>query len=128
MTIVHKKILALKIASQSKVKDTRLKVETILRVMKEKNIPINFESVAKLSGISKTWLYRQTDLRDEINLLRKKSGKIQRVIDLKNTNEKKDIQIMELKNKNVSLKTEIKKLRHQIEVIYGELYVLKQKS
>jgi hypothetical protein len=121
MTQNSKKILALKQASQDKAKDTQLKVATVMRVMKEKNLPINFESVSKLSGVSKTWLYRQPELSDEINLLRKKSGKIKRVIDLKDATEKKDIQIKELKNKNASLKAEIKKLRYQIEVIYGEL-------
>ena len=59
-------------------------------------------------------------------MLRKKSGKLKRVIDLKDTTEKKDIQIIELNTKNAALKAEIKKLRYQIEIIYGRLYMLKQ--
>lgn len=128
MTQNNKKILALKQASQDKVKNTQLKVATVMRVMKEKELPINFESVAKLSGVSKTWLYRQPELSKEISQSREKTGKIKRVIDLKDITEKKDTEIRKLKNKNSALTSEIKKLRHQIEVVYGELYKLKQNT
>ncbi len=126
MSQVNNKILALNKAALNKSKNTHLKVETVMRIMKEKNLPINFESVSKLSGISKTWLYRQPELSNEIINLRNKTGKIKRVIDQKNINEKKDAKILALKNKNIALKNKIKKLNTQIEAIYGELYKLKQ--
>lgn len=122
MTESNNQILALKKASQDKRDDTQLKVTAVLRVMKEKNIPINFESIAKLSGVSKTWLYRQPELKNEIDMLRVKKGKIQRVIDLKSTVEQKDNEILALKTKNKSLQETIKKLRQQLEIVYGELY------
>lgn len=126
MSKVNNKILALNKAALNKSKNTQLKVETVMRIMKEKDLPINFESVSKLSGISKTWLYRQPGLSDEIVNLRNKTGKIKRVIDQKNINERKDAKILALKNKNIALKNKIKKLNTQIEAIYGELYKLKQ--
>ncbi len=126
MSKINKKIIALNLASQEKRKNTQLKVIAVMRVMKDKNIPINFESVAKLSGVSKTWIYRQSDLSDEITNLRNKTGKIERVIDQKNINERQDAEILNLKNKNRALKAKIKKLHQQIEALYGELYRLKQ--
>lgn len=122
MSKVNNKILALNKAALYKSKNTQLKVETVMRIMKEKNLSINFESVSKLSGISKTWLYRQPELSDEIINLRNKTGKIKRVIDQKNTIERKDAKILALKNKNIALKNKIKKLSTQIEAVYGELY------
>lgn len=66
MTESNNQILALKKAAQDKKEDTQLKVTTVLHVMKEKNIPINFESVAKL----KTWLYCQPELKNQIEIMR----------------------------------------------------------
>ena len=122
MTESNNQILALKKASQAKRDDTQLKVTTVLRVMKEKNIPINFKSVAKLAGVSKTWLYDQPEIKNEIEMLRVKKGKIQRVIDLQSTVEQKDNEILALKTKNKALQETIKKLRQQLEIVYGELY------
>ncbi len=48
------------------------------------------------------------------------------LIDQKNINERKDAKILALRNKNLDLKIKIKNLRTQLEVIYGELYKLKQ--
>jgi len=122
MTASNNQILALKKASQAKRDDTQLKVTTVLRVMKEKNIPINFKSVAKLAGVSKTWLYDQPEIKNEIEMLRVKKGTIQRVIDLKSIVEQKDNEILALKTKNKALQETIKKLRQQLEIVYGELY------
>lgn len=128
MDETNKKIQALKKAAKDKRENTILKVTTTLRIMKEKNLPINFESVAKLAGVSKTWLYKQKALNAEISDVRNKTGKIKRIIDLQSINKKKDAEIMLLKDKNKALKIKIKELRHQLEAIYDELYKLKQNS
>lgn len=125
MSETNKKVLALKKASQDKRSNTLLKVTTVLRVMKEKNLPINFESVAKLAGVSKTWLYQQKELSEEISCARNKTGKIHRVIDLQSSVSKKDNEIIKLKEKNSKLKHTIRKLRNQLEVVYGELYKIR---
>ena len=126
MKKVNKQIEALQKASRAKRDNTRLKVTTVLKVMKEKNIPINFGSVSKLAGISKTWLYDQPELRKEIDSARMKSGKIQRVIDLQPTVKAKDDNVVLLKNKNRKLRDTVKQLRSQLEIVYGELYRLKR--
>lgn len=126
MSAINKRIQALKKSSQDKRKNTLLKVTTVLRIMREKNLPINFESVAKLAGVSKTWLYRQIELNKEITCARNRVGRIQRVVDMQSILFRKDGNIIKLKEKNNRLKDTIKKLRHQLEIVYGELYKLKQ--
>ena len=101
------------------------KVNNALQQMKENNLPINFGSVAKLSGVSKTWLYKQDELKGIINHDRNITGKIQRVIDQQSLLERKEAEIIALKGKNTKLKEAVKKLRRQLEIVYGELYKLK---
>jgi dynactin complex subunit len=128
MVKINKQIQALKTASQRKRQNTLDKVNDTLQKMRDNNLPINFGSVAKLSGVSKTWLYNQAELKSQINSTRGKTGKIQRVIDQQSLVERKEAEIIALKNKNNKLKETIKKLRHQLEIIYGELYKLKHQS
>ena len=121
----QKKIQALKQAASDKRYNTVIRVETALRIMREKNLPINFESVAKLAGVSIPWLYRQENLFHEICSARGKEGKIKRVVELKSVLETKEKEIKTLKEKNVKLKQKVQHLRKQIECVYGELYKLK---
>lgn len=125
MSKENNQVLALKQASKAKRNNTLLKVETTLQLMKDNNLSINFESLAKLAGVSKTWIYQQDDLRNEIYKLRNKKGKIERVIDLRSTLSRKDELIKKLKYQNNQLKITMKKLRTQLETVYGELYKIK---
>ena len=122
MTEINKKIQMLKKITQDKTNNTLIKVTTTLSIMKEKSLPVNFESVAKLAGVSKTWLYRQPELSKEISELRHKTGKIKRMVDLQSILLKKDEEIIKLKEKNTHLKQTIEKLRNQLEIVYGEFY------
>jgi len=122
------KLEALKSAAQAKRKSTLLKTETTLRIMQTQNLPINFESVAKLAGVSKTWLYQQEKLSAEIRNLRNKEGKIQRLINMRSIVVNKNTEIDTLKIKNKRFKATIKELRSQLEIVYGELYKLKKST
>lgn len=121
-------IQALKKAARTKHKHAVLKTKTTLQIMQQQSIPINFESVAKLSGVSKTWLYQQDTLSQKIKAQRDKKGKIQRVIEMKSVIETKNNQIKTLRAKNKALQTKLKDLRQQLEVVYGEFYKLKQNN
>jgi hypothetical protein len=120
------KIQALQKASQEKHNNALLKVNKVLLVMEEKNIPTNFSSLAKLSGVSKSWLYSQLELKNQIETMRVQKGKIRRVIDLQAILEKKETEVQSLKEKNRELNETIKKLRRQLETIYGELYKMRK--
>jgi hypothetical protein len=123
--INDKKRQALHVASQSKRQRALDKVKVTLHLMKEKKLPINFNSVAMLAGVSKTWLYRQEELKAEIDDARNKSGKIRRVIDSQAVLKTKKAEILALQNENRKLRATVKELRDQLETIYGELYRVK---
>lgn len=122
----NNKILALQKASQAKREGTLDKVRTTIQKMKDENLPINLGAVAKLAGISRTWLYKNDDLKSEIASLRQDSSKIKRVIDMRALVETRDKKIASLKEKNLTLKAVVKKLRRQLEFVYGELYKAKK--
>jgi hypothetical protein len=49
---------------------TRAKATQALRDLEQTGASITFETVARAAGVSRSWLYSQTDLRDEIQRLR----------------------------------------------------------
>src|ERR1700722_3607138 len=100
MTKTNKQLQALQKSSQAKRDNTILKVNTVLRAMQEKSLPINFGSVSKLAGVSKTWLYAQPEIKDQIAKARVKSGVINRVIDQQANINKKEAEVRLLKEKN----------------------------
>lgn len=122
MTKINKRIQALKTAAQTKRQTTIDKVNKTLAKMRDEQLPINFGSVARLAGVSKTWLYKQTDLAMEIASARIGNGVIKRVQDQSNIVQMQKNEIIRLKTKQAELKDIIKKLRKQLEVVYGELY------
>ena len=49
---------------------TRAKAIRALRELDHTGTPVTFESVARAAGVSRSWLYAQTDIRAEIERLR----------------------------------------------------------
>jgi hypothetical protein len=65
---------ALHAATQQRAQDTRRRAVDALRRLDDAGEPVTFSSVAQTAGISRSWLYRQTDLRAEIDRLRTATG------------------------------------------------------
>jgi hypothetical protein len=122
------KINALNNAAETKSHKTFIKVKAVLQVMQAKALPINFESVAKLASVSKTWLYKEPLIAVEIKKARVKEGPLSRLLDYQSILEKREIEMMELKTKNKLLKNQVKQLQDQLEVVYGELYNAKNQG
>jgi hypothetical protein len=49
---------------------TRAKAIRALRELARTGIPVSFELVARTAGVSRSWLYSQPDIRDQIQQLR----------------------------------------------------------
>lgn len=90
--------------------------------MKTDNNPVNFNSVAKNTGVSKSWLYRHEELSAVIedqratqpaNCPSRSSPDI----------ESKNAIINALKQRIEKLEAENKELRIQVEIVYGELHL-----
>lgn len=57
-------------AAQRRHQLTRAKAIQALRELEHTGAPVTFEAVANLAGVSRSWLYTQPDIKDEIQQLR----------------------------------------------------------
>jgi hypothetical protein len=57
-------------AARRRAEQTRLRAITALRRMDSTGAPIDFDTVAREAGVSRSWLYTQQDLRARIERLR----------------------------------------------------------
>jgi len=85
---------------------------------------VNFNSVAKESGISKSYLYKETRVREVIEQMRKTdvSNKINQRARYDKTSRSKDV-IIDAKDKRIAkLEDENRKLMNELEHLRGLLY------
>jgi len=61
---------ALVVAAQQRSRDTRQRAIDTLRRLDAASSNVSFTSIAQTAGVSRSWLYRQPDLRAEIDRLR----------------------------------------------------------
>ena len=110
--------------AKSKTKITLEKVDKTIRELSLTEQKINFNSVCNLSGVSKTFLYNNTDIKNRIEELRDKqvSKVINQRVKYDKTAKSKDIIIMAKDKKIKELENENKKLKEQLEIIRGKLY------
>ncbi len=57
---------ALAAAAEQRSRDTRQRAVTAIRRLDKDGLPLTMTTVAKVAGVSRSWLYRQTDLHFEI--------------------------------------------------------------
>ena len=117
----------LKEYAQNKTKVTLEKVDKAIRELSLGEQKINFNSVSNLSGVSKTFLYNNIKIKHRIEELRDKQIEkvIKQRIKYDKTDKSKDIIIMAKDKKIKELQDENKKLKKQLEVLRGKLYLMK---
>ncbi len=100
------------------------KVDKAIRELSLTEQKINFNSVSQLSGVSKTFLYNNEEVKKRIEDLRDKqvSKTINQRAKYDKTSKSKDIIIMAKDKKIKELEEENKKLKEQLEVLRGKLY------
>lgn len=100
------------------------KVDKAIREFSFTEQKINFNSVSQLSGVSKTFLYNNQEIKKRIEELRDKqvSKTINQRAKYDKTSKAKDIIIMAKDKKIKELEEENKKLKEQLEVLRGKLY------
>ena len=96
--------------------------EAIARLQSEKR-PVNFKTVSEESGVSRTWLYKEPEIKARINEIKDKKtskSRIKKSASNNLSNEPIDtLQINEFKTKIRKLETENYALRNHLEVVYG---------
>ena len=114
----------LKKHAEEKTKITLEKVDKAIRELSLNGEKINFNSVATASGVSKTFLYNNEEIKKRIEDLRQKqiSKEINQRAKYDKTTKSKNIIIMAKDKKIKELEEENKKLKEQLEILRGKLY------
>ena len=99
--------------------------ETITHLLREQ-MAINFNTVAKVAGVSKAYLYSQPQLRDRIEALRQQE--LEQAVRERvarptgKTDASKDVVILAKERRIKELEEENRKLRHQLKGALGKAY------
>ncbi|AGK97707.1 DUF6262 family protein [Clostridium pasteurianum] len=114
----------LKEYAKQKTQLTLEKVDKAIRELSLKGEKINFNSASQESGVSKTFLYKNKEVKKRIEELRQKQVDVEMNKHLKydKTVKSKDIIIMAKDKKIKELELENKKLKEQLEILRGKLY------
>ena len=114
----------LKEYAKKKTELTLEKVDKAIRELSLNEQKINFNSVSQLSGVSKTFLYKNEEIKKRIEELRNKqtSKVMNQRAKYDKTAKSKDIIIMAKDKKIKELEEENKKLTEQLEILRGKLY------
>jgi hypothetical protein len=114
----------LKEYAENKSKIALEKVDKAIRELSLGEHKINFNSVSNLSGVSKTYLYKNDEIKQRIEELRDKQTEkaIRQKLKYEKTDKTKDIIIMAKDKKIRELENENKKLKEQLQTLRGKLY------
>jgi hypothetical protein len=100
--------------------------EAIARLLRERQA-INFNTVARAAGVSKTYLYGQPDLRERIDALRQQE--LEQVVRERvdhpasgKTDASKELVILAKDRRIKELEAENRKLQQQLKVALGKAY------
>jgi hypothetical protein len=107
-------------AAATRHRRTIERAERALRELDREGAQITFQSVARRAGVSRQWLYKQPDLRAEIERLRDRaaSASLARVPHAERARE------ASLQQRNVALLAENRRLREENAALRDELAVL----
>jgi NADH:ubiquinone oxidoreductase subunit len=97
--------------------------EAIARLIRERR-PITFKGVAEAAQISTAWLYANKDIKERIIHLRSQQApKAQIVLPAREqaSNASKETMIAALQKRVKEQAAEIRELKRQLEVVYGQL-------
>jgi len=110
--------------SKKKTIDAVMKVEKVIKDLIKGQQMINFNIVCTKSGVSKSFLYNNPELRDRIERLRKQQIGLQSSKHLKRqtSDSSKDVIIAALQNKNEQLKKENNELKLQLQKYLNKIY------
>ena len=113
---------ALAIATRHRVETTRERARTAVRQLDRDGTPVTFAAVALVAGVSRSLLYRDPDLRAEIDRLRTRDplGTIRPPADERTSDASLQQRLATALHDNRALRDENRLLREQVAVHLGE--------
>ena len=109
-------------AAKKKRKAAIERTDKAIKQLIKENQPINFHSVAEAANVSVPWLYKDVEIKERIQQLREQQRlKVKLNEGRKPSSASKDAIITTLKKKIKQQDEEIKQLREQLKVAYGQV-------
>lgn len=121
----ERNIVGLRQTAQAKAAAARQRAEEAIRLLLKEQRPINFKSVSETAHVSTAWLYAQDDLKRRIMELRAQQApkpKIWIPPQERASDASKDVLIAALRQRVKEQEEQIRELKKQVEVAYGQLY------
>ena len=100
------------------------KVDHAITTLIRENKPVNFNTVARVAGVTKAYLYNHSQLRERIETLRTTQANhstSQRTASTR-TNESRDVLLVAKDRRIKELEAENRKLKEDLKGAYGKLY------
>lgn len=109
-------------AARRRSEDTRRRAEQAVRDLDQGGRPISFAAVAAAASVSRSWLYRDSDLRTEIHRLRAATADAtaSRPAAERSSSASQQRRIATLLDANRVLRSENQQLRGEVAVLLGE--------
>ncbi len=110
--------------AQQKAVITRQRAEDAIALLLREHRPITFKAVAETARVSTAWLYANEDIKQRILHLRtQQTPETRDTIPLREqaSNASKDTMIAALQKRVKEQAAEIRELKRQLEVVYGQL-------
>jgi Family of unknown function (DUF6262) len=111
-------------SAQTKAEITKHRAEEAIALLLKERRPITFKAVAETAQISTAWLYANEDIKERIIHLRSQQApKAHIAIPVREqaSNASKDTMIAALQRRIKEQAAEIRELKQQLEVAYGQL-------
>ncbi|MFI6688497.1 DUF6262 family protein [Streptomyces sp. NPDC050485] len=111
-------------AARCRAAATRDRAVAALRRMDASGQPVSFDAVAREAGVSRSWLYTQSDLRTEIDRLRERHGPAPSAPQVPERQRASDASLLRRLEaataRNRQLEAEVRELRDQLARTLGQ--------
>jgi hypothetical protein len=121
----ERNIVGLQKTAQAKAAATRHRAEEAIELLLQEKRPINFKVVAETAHVSTAWLYGQEDIKQRILSLRSEQEPKPKIVippQERASDASKDALIALLRKRVKEQEEQIRELKKQVEVAYGQLY------
>lgn len=118
-------IAGLQKTAQEKAAATRQRAEEAIQLLLKEKRPITFKAVAETAHVSTAWLYGQEDIKQRILGLRTQQTPKPKIVippQERASDASKDALIALLRKRVKEQDEQIRDLKQQVEVAYGQLY------
>lgn len=110
--------------ARRRAQQARQRVDQAITTLVRENKPINFNSVASTAGVTKSYLYTQSDIRERIEGLRKTHAPVKkhRLPASERTDASKEMLLAAKDRRIQALETENRRLKEELKKVLAKVY------